>query len=127
MEPQFKVGKEVDTAIFENKDKLILLVFTATWCNPCKQLKKQLYDSSSKEGIVTDYQDKLHVIYIDADTEENSELIECYEVSALPTQKLVKLEFDSVKNTANVKVLHTLQGCDIPGLIHQINEYGISA
>ena len=127
MEPQFKVGNQVDTAIYENKDKLILLVFTATWCNPCKQLKKQLYDSSSKEGLVVDFKDKLHVIYIDADTEENGDLIECYEVSALPTQKLIKLNFDSVKNTANVQVLHTLQGCDIPGLIHKINECNLTA
>ena len=75
---------ELNKVIFENKDKLILLYFGATWCGPCQQLKENF----KNESMMSQY-DKLCVIYLDVDLDSFNNLCDIYEVEALPTQWFV--------------------------------------
>lgn len=52
-----------------------LLLFTATWCKPCKELKKKLL-ASTKEC-------KLGII--DIDQEKTKDLCDTYQIKKLPT------------------------------------------
>lgn len=75
---------ELNKIIYQNKDKIILLYFGATWCGPCQQLK----DNFKNEELMNQY-DKLCVIYLDVDLDTLSNISDIYEVEALPTQWFV--------------------------------------
>jgi len=81
--------EHLDEFIVESaqSDKVILLYFGATWCGPCKQLKKRL-DEPETSKIMP----KLVVCYLDVDDETNTTLVNRYKVESLPTQVFVKLE-----------------------------------
>tara|TARA_A100001015_G_C14832258_1_gene649039 strand:+ start:223 stop:768 length:546 start_codon:yes stop_codon:yes gene_type:complete len=83
---------ELDEIIIENKDKLVLLYFGASWCGPCHKLKDKLKD----EKLMSNFPE-LCCIYIDIDNDEFSELCEKYDVQSLPTQFITVLKNNSVK------------------------------
>lgn len=60
------------------KDKLYVLDFYATWCNPCKMLSKVLEDMTSDVRVY-----KVNI-------EENNELAQKYGVRGVPTLALIK-------------------------------------
>lgn len=76
---------EVDKIIWENKDKIIILYFGASWCGPCQMLKEKIDDEKDKLANTI-------VIHIDCDEQENEDLVNDWEVKALPTQIFVHLE-----------------------------------
>lgn len=77
---------EVTTANFSQSvlgsDKLVLVDFWATWCNPCKMLAPIV------EQIAQEYQDQVVVAKIDADT--NGDIVNQYQILGLPTLLLFK-------------------------------------
>ena len=83
---------ELDEIIIENKDKLILLYFGASWCGPCHKLKDKLKD----ENLMSNFPE-LCCIYIDIDNDEFSQICEKYNVQSLPTQFITILKNNSVK------------------------------
>lgn len=87
-EDTLKMSKpiEVTTANFSQSvlgsDKLVLVDFWATWCNPCKMLAPIV------EQIAQEYQDQVVVAKIDADT--NGDIVNQYQILGLPTLLLFK-------------------------------------
>ena len=80
---------EVDKIIWENKDKIIILYFGASWCGPCQKLKEKIDDEKDKlENTI--------LIHIDCDEQENEDLVNDWGVKALPTQIFVHLEDTNV-------------------------------
>lgn len=68
--------------LINNPDKLVLIDFYAEWCGPCKRMEPYLKTIAASE------KDKLVLIRIDAD--DNPELCQALNVSALPTMKMYK-------------------------------------
>lgn len=64
-----------------NSDRPVLVDFNAGWCGPCKMLKPLLHE-------VAEEQDAVKVVSVDIDEED--ELAEQFEVSAIPCLVLVK-------------------------------------
>ena len=60
----------------------LLLYFTATWCGPCQRVKPIIKEIS--KGVEDS---KLKVCMIDID--ENSELVEKYDIKSVPTMILL--------------------------------------
>ena len=85
--------EQLDEFILENIEKgaVICLYFGATWCGPCKQLKKRLGESET-----TKIMPKLVVGYLDVDDTTNETLVNRYKVESLPTQVFVKLDKNKV-------------------------------
>lgn len=85
--------EELDEFILKNIEKgaVICLYFGATWCGPCKQLKKRLGESET-----TKIMPKLVVSYLDVDDESNSALVYRYKIESLPTLVFVKLNKNKV-------------------------------
>lgn len=117
--PKYIVGKEeMNNEIYENLDKVILLIFTASWCRPCKKLKSEL-----ENGLYEKYKDQAIVLYIDVDIEQNKKLMDIYEVSSMPTQIFLQSNLDTKDNKIFITKLSEILGCDIIKLRMRFEEF----
>tara|TARA_B110000902_G_scaffold142048_1_gene163980 strand:- start:220 stop:558 length:339 start_codon:yes stop_codon:yes gene_type:complete len=83
----FKDMKELKEFIKENK--LVILLFSATWCGPCKMLKQKIID---EEDVLRGIQ----IGYVDIDNEHFEELVNLYNISSIPTLIFVGLDETNV-------------------------------
>ena len=60
--------------------KPAIVVFSASWCGPCKAMKKDVYPSAA----VKPFHDKFVWAYLDADDTANKKAMEKYAVSGIP-------------------------------------------
>ena len=105
--PEYISGlDELNLILQSNINKTIMLMFTASWCGPCKRLKEHLYlkdsDTDEESGICVEYQNNLLVLYIDVDDENNEELCQLYDVSSMPTQTLIQMKLDEANNQSQI-------------------------
>ena len=61
-------------------NKPLILIFSASWCPPCQQMKHSVYPSKE----VQPYHDKFVWAYLDADLKENARVLGAYGVSGIP-------------------------------------------
>lgn len=80
-----------------------LLVFFATWCQPCKSMHKNLQDPKAVEALK-------NYNVIEVDTDKNKELTQKYGVDALPTLVIVSPANKVVKKKAGLQSPSELQG-----------------
>ena len=85
----------------EAGDKLCVVMFTASWCGPCKNIKKRIYDDSSKKGMCVDHEPNSVFFYVDVD--ENKELAEEFKVTNIPHFYLMKCSSGDVEMKCNFK------------------------
>jgi thiol:disulfide interchange protein len=60
--------------------KPVILIFSASWCAPCQQMKKSVYPSDA----ITPYHDKFVWAYLDADEPANAKPQKQYSVETIP-------------------------------------------
>lgn len=99
--------------IMENKNKILLLKFTASWCGPCQRIKQQY------ENLSLEYPD---ILFTEVDVDEMEDLCQHFNITCMPTfiflkshktkyEKLERIEgsnINSVKITCN-KLLKILE------------------
>ncbi len=73
----------------EHKDKLIIYMFTAEWCGPCKRMKEHFNNVENDNAVVC---------LIDVDNQQ--ELTEKFSISSMPTFMFLKIN----ENNELVKV-----------------------
>jgi thioredoxin 1 len=66
----------------EGKEKLCVVMFTASWCTPCQRIKKEIYDESKSEGMSVRYMHDVVFVYVDI--EENPQLAKEFNVESVP-------------------------------------------
>ena len=71
-----------------NPNKLMLICFTASWCNPCSILKEYLNNLINTTDITNKYNISINTVQIDND--DYSELVEEYNVSKIPNLMFFK-------------------------------------
>ncbi|CAH1244114.1 TXN [Branchiostoma lanceolatum] len=67
---------EFDALVADNKDKLIVVDFTASWCGPCKMIGPVF------EKLAEEHSD---VIFVKVDVDANDETAGACGISAMPT------------------------------------------
>tara|TARA_X000000368_G_scaffold377774_1_gene331668 strand:+ start:233 stop:571 length:339 start_codon:yes stop_codon:yes gene_type:complete len=93
---------------FVKENKLVILLFSATWCGPCKKLKEKLIEDKE---ILRGFQ----IGYCDIDDENLEELVEIYKISSIPT-----IIFLSLQESSIVEIKRII-GYDLIGLEMYIN------
>ncbi len=96
--------------IIDNHDKLLVFLFSAKWCGPCKKIKKKL--EKEGDGLAELYSKKAVFMYVDV--EENEELGEMFEIKSLPT-----LIFNRIRDN-KLQKLETLQSPDELTLVRTV-------
>lgn len=87
------------------KTKQIMLIFSASWCKPCKDLKERIVDIGME--------DKKHLAIGLIDIDLNDDLAARFRIRSLPTQVFVEM------NTSNTRVIekHRIIGFDWNSLL----------
>lgn len=90
----FKGSFEEALAQAKEEDKPIFIDFYATWCAPCKQLKR----TSFKDAAVGDYYNENFInVSIDAESKQGIHIARYYNVSSYPT--LIIADYNGKKLT----------------------------
>jgi len=63
-------------------DRPMMLYFTADWCPPCKQMKRQVWTDAETEAFVNN---QTVPVYLDVDKSEVEPIAARYQVSSIPT------------------------------------------
>jgi thioredoxin 1 len=64
------------------KEKLCVVMFTASWCAPCQRIKSEIYNESKEEGMATKYTNDVVFVYVDI--EENPQLAKEFNIESVP-------------------------------------------
>ena len=87
-------------------NELTILKFSASWCGPCKKIAPHIEQLSVEYPYVNFYS-------VDADDNECSELVNMYNISALPTFVFVR----------NNELLDTVCGANLDEVKLTLNRY----
>ncbi|CAI9736734.1 thioredoxin-like [Octopus vulgaris] len=93
--------EKFDQTLKENKDKLIIIDFFATWCGPCKMIAPKL--KTMEEEFKS-------VLFCTVDVEDASEVAEKVGIQAMPTFKFYKggEEVEEIKGASELKIREAL-------------------
>lgn len=85
-----KFEKSYRSAISDAKKtgKPVILVFSASWCPPCQEMKKSVYPSKE----VQEFHDKFVWAYLDVDDSSNEKAGKTYGVEGIPHIQFVDSE-----------------------------------
>lgn len=86
--PQFATSADAALKAAKDNGKPAILVFSASWCGPCQEMKKDVYPSAS----VKPFHDKFNWAYLDIDVEANGKLFGSYKLDGVPSIMFVDSE-----------------------------------
>lgn len=89
-----KNDDDFDEKLKENKDKLIILDFGASWCGPCKQLDPIIKEKAKEFP---------KAVFFKIDVDECEDTAEKYEISNMPTLLFIKNEKEADKQVGLAK------------------------
>lgn len=78
--PKFKTTLASALSEAKKDNKPVIAIFSAVWCGPCQQMKKNVYPSDA----VKPYHDKFVWAYLDADNAANKAPMKKFGVSGIP-------------------------------------------
>jgi len=98
---------DFDAALAEAKEKgkPVLLVFGATWCPPCKTMKRNVWPD---EEVTKAVEQGFVPMYVDVDEEKHSQLSERYRVLGIPPVLVLNAEGEVLRNGNSMSRSETL-------------------
>lgn len=78
--PKFVTSHDMVTRSAKENGKPALIVFSASWCGPCQEMKKNVYPSAE----VKPFHDKFNWAYLDIDEPANLKVFEGLKLESVP-------------------------------------------
>lgn len=78
--PKFATSADKVLSAAKENGKPTILVFSASWCGPCQEMKKEVYPSAE----VKPFHDQFNWAYLDIDVEANGKLFESHKLESVP-------------------------------------------
>ena len=78
--PHFATSADTVLKAAKDNGKPTILVFSASWCGPCQEMKKDVYPSAA----VKPFHDQFNWAYLDIDVPANTKLFESYKLESVP-------------------------------------------
>jgi protein disulfide-isomerase len=107
--PESKIPwrEDFDTSLAEAKEKgkPVLLVFGATWCPPCKTMKRNVWPD---EEVTKAVEHGFVPMYVDVDEEKHSQLSARYRVLGIPAVLVLNAEGEVLKKGNSMSRSETL-------------------
>lgn len=108
--PKFAHNLKDVTAASKKSGKPAIVVFSAVWCGPCQQMKKDVYPSEAVKKL----HDKFEWAYLDVDEESNAAAAKKYGVNGIPHIQFVGKDGkdlgSQVGSTSPEDFVNTLEG-----------------
>ena len=102
---QIKTEEDYISELLLSKEKLVVVKFTASWCNPCKKNKPKILELAKL------YENK--VIFIEVDVDKSEDIIKKYKITSIPTFYFYK----------NNEKINEIIGLDEPRLENDIIKF----
>jgi thioredoxin 1 len=99
---------DLDTALTEAQaqQRPILLVFGATWCPPCKTMKREVWPNAKvAEAVAADFVP----VYVDVDDQAQSKVTAHYRVSSIPAVFVLDSNGTVTHERSSMSVSQTLE------------------
>ncbi len=107
--PESKIPwrEDFDTSLAEAKEKgkPVLLVFGATWCPPCKTMKRNVWHD---EEVTKAVEHGFVPMYVDVDEEKHSQLSARYRVLGIPAVLVLNAEGEVLQQRNSMSRSETL-------------------
>ena len=107
--------------------EIVVLMFTASWCGPCKRIKQEVYDPITGEGMLKELEklapNKIKFLILDVD--DLDELSSQFKIKSVPTIYLLQYQkyFDVGKYVEKHKILSKIssgKSKDVSGEIQKL-------
>lgn len=98
---------EYDAALRESSEqgKSVLVVFSASWCPPCKVMKRQVWPNAEVAAVV---QRKFVPVYVDVDLQNQRDVVQRYQIRSIPTVMIVNSQGEILRKRSGMSLPETL-------------------
>jgi thiol-disulfide isomerase/thioredoxin len=105
--------KDLSMHVANNIDKLLVFMFTADWCGPCKKMKQHI--TTNKTSLY----DNMRLLCVNVD--DNDDLCNQFNIETMPT-----FIFNVVDSEGGLRKLQTFSGADssmFDSIVKEYNKY----
>lgn len=89
--------EQLEKLLIKHNTKLCIVMFTASWCGPCQNIKREIYNEDKEDGLSKKYSNEATFFYIDID--KNKLLADEFSITSVPCFYFMSLKEQTIEFT----------------------------